>query len=265
MRYTVSAVLAFAVQALAQTPGYGVMTSPTSGAVVQSGKTFTVVWQPNGYTGQAVLSLVGGATQGTLMPLSDLATINIEAGSFSWNVDCSLGEDNTYGLKITSTANPATFQWSFPFKISAPSCGATTAAVSTTSSSSSILSSSMTTPAVTTTEAVSSEAVSVPASSSTPCDVYTTSSAETIVISSPTGYFSTMTMPIRNGTTTANGQVPTAPTVPVSVPTAGSNVTYTTGTVAPTSTPPIVVGAASKAGAGTLALVGGLAAAFFAW
>lgn len=58
-------------------------------------------------------------------PINEIyLAVNVEKESFSWAVDCSLGEDKTYGIKIADEASKgATFQYSFPFEIKGPSVG----------------------------------------------------------------------------------------------------------------------------------------------
>lgn len=74
MRFTITAAaLAFAASALAQTTGFDAFTTPAKDENVPAGETYTIVWQPNGVTGTVTLSLLGGATPGTLNVLNTLA------------------------------------------------------------------------------------------------------------------------------------------------------------------------------------------------
>lgn len=73
----------------------------------------------------------------TQLPL--LAGVDNSAGQYAWAVDCSLGDQATYGLKITwdGDATGTTFQYSNPFQItkstSSSSSSSAAAAPATTS------------------------------------------------------------------------------------------------------------------------------------
>merc|ERR1712169_152214 len=117
---SVSAALAFAASAIAQTADFNPIYTPTEGAEVPAGSTFEITWQaPAKYKDQTVsISLIGGASQGTLVPIADIAGgIQNSAESYQWAVDASLGAENTYGLVMKLESNPEIFQYSFPFKI----------------------------------------------------------------------------------------------------------------------------------------------------
>lgn len=72
---SVSAALAFAASAIAQTADFNPIYTPTEGAEVPAGSTFEITWQaPAKYKDQTVsISLIGGASQGTLVPIADIA------------------------------------------------------------------------------------------------------------------------------------------------------------------------------------------------
>ncbi|CAJ2501109.1 Uu.00g039620.m01.CDS01 [Anthostomella pinea] len=238
-----ASVLAFAASAMAQTAGYAVMTSPASGEVLPAGETFTIVWEAGSYTGPATINLVGGVTPSTLVPMGAISTVQIESGSFSWAVDCSLGTDATYGLKIVSVASPDTFQWSFPFHIKGPCAGTQTStssadvAVYPTSSASATGYATSSGPAIATSEVVSTTTF-CPESSS---------SAAAVTTYSPST-FATMT-PSANATYIASSATASAyPTTSV-----GSNSTATGSTPIPTA-------GAGKVGAASFALIAGIAA-----
>merc|ERR1712000_120896 len=117
---SVSLYLAFAASAIAQTADFNPIYTPTEGAEVPAGSTFEITWQaPAKYKDQTVsISLIGGASQGTLVPIADIAGgIQNSAESYQWAVDASLGAENTYGLVMKLESNPEIFQYSFPFKI----------------------------------------------------------------------------------------------------------------------------------------------------
>ncbi|KAH9888228.1 Ser-Thr-rich glycosyl-phosphatidyl-inositol-anchored membrane family-domain-containing protein [Xylariomycetidae sp. FL2044] len=235
----VATVLAFAGRTIAQTAGFGVMSVPGQAEEVPSGETFTIEWDASTYTGAISLSLIGGATQNTQVPISTIATgIDITTESFAWSVDCELGTDAVYGLKLSLDSDPDTFQWSFPFAIKGPSCG------SSSSSSSA------------TVDYPTSSSAAPP--SSTPVSSYpvsiSTSTTSTVVkpsysasVTSTSSGFPTLT-PTGNGTTTAT------PTTLVTTTPSGTG-----------SSSPLPTAGAGKAAAGSLALIGGLAAALLAF
>ncbi|KAI1426508.1 Ser-Thr-rich glycosyl-phosphatidyl-inositol-anchored membrane family-domain-containing protein [Xylaria sp. FL1777] len=136
----IASVLAFAASAFAQdaTPGYAVVSAPGKGEIVPAGKTYTIKWSAGKFTGPATISLMGGNDPTTLVVLDPIASgVNVETESYAWKVDCSLGTDKTYGLKITDDATKgATFQYSFPFEIKGPSCDSTSTSVSSSASAS---------------------------------------------------------------------------------------------------------------------------------
>ncbi|KAI0200355.1 Ser-Thr-rich glycosyl-phosphatidyl-inositol-anchored membrane family-domain-containing protein [Astrocystis sublimbata] len=135
-----ASALAFAASALAQAPtdGYAAMSAPGDGQVIPSGKSFTIKWSAGKYTGPATISLLAGNTPETLEVVNDIgAGVEVKAGSFDWAVDCSLGQDKTYGIKIADVATSgARFQYSFPFHIKGPSCGSDSESSSSASASS---------------------------------------------------------------------------------------------------------------------------------
>jgi hypothetical protein len=75
MKFSLAALLALSSTAFAQTPGFNVLTKPTQGEEVPAGSTYEIEWQPNAeYPGAITISLLGGATPGTLVPLEDIAS-----------------------------------------------------------------------------------------------------------------------------------------------------------------------------------------------
>lgn len=122
MRFTISAtaVLAMAMSAFAQTADFNPVYTPESGAVVEAGSTFQITWEaPAKYAeGTISISLIGGATQGTQVPLQQIAAgIPNSAESYSWAVDATLGNDAVYGLVVRYESNTEIFQYSNPFSI----------------------------------------------------------------------------------------------------------------------------------------------------
>ncbi|KAI1461914.1 Ser-Thr-rich glycosyl-phosphatidyl-inositol-anchored membrane family-domain-containing protein [Annulohypoxylon moriforme] len=261
-----ASALAFAASAFAQTAGYAVMSSPTEGTKVASGKAFTIKWDAGKYTGQATVSLLGGASPSTLTPGPVLTTLDVTAGTYTWNVDCSLGTDKTYGIKIASVADASIFQYSFPFTIDGPSCGAetTSRSASTTAggyptagvSSSSAVSSSSSAPGYPTAPVSSSSAVSSAPSypTSVPVSNYVSNSTSSAVV--PTYSASVpATYPSGNLSITASYPATTLTSATAVTPSASAT------TSAPVT---VVTGAAVTNSAGSFALLGGMALAVFA-
>ncbi|KAF5549534.1 cell wall beta-glucan synthesis [Fusarium mexicanum] len=113
---------------IAQTPDFAVISSPTAWQEVNAGDLLNVGWNvPGKYSGQKVdIFLIGGASQGTQVPIMNIAYtnndlhiagINIDADRYDWRVDLSLGADNVYGLQMKLQSDPSIFQYSNPFKI----------------------------------------------------------------------------------------------------------------------------------------------------
>ena len=77
MRFASSAVaglLALATSAFAQTAGFDPISKPLDNEVVAAGSTYIISWNATMYTSESVsISLIGGATQGTQIPIMDLA------------------------------------------------------------------------------------------------------------------------------------------------------------------------------------------------
>ncbi|KAF4453822.1 ser-thr- gpi-anchored family protein, partial [Fusarium austroafricanum] len=122
MQFTISAaaLMAFAAQALAQVADFDPVLTPTNWEKVSAGKTLDITWQAKPkYSGQKIsISLIGGSTQNTQVPIKTIATgIDNDAAKYSWAIDSSLGTENVYGLVLKLESNPQVFQYSFPFKI----------------------------------------------------------------------------------------------------------------------------------------------------
>ncbi|KAF5987399.1 ser-thr gpi-anchored family protein, partial [Fusarium bulbicola] len=122
MQFTISAValMAFAAKALAQVADFDPVLTPTNWEEVSAGKTLEITWQAKPkYSGEKIsISLIGGATQNTQVPIKTIATgIDNDAASYSWAIDSTLGTENVYGLVLKLESNPEVFQYSFPFKI----------------------------------------------------------------------------------------------------------------------------------------------------
>ncbi|RGP65281.1 ser-thr- gpi-anchored family, partial [Fusarium longipes] len=122
MQFTISAaaLMAFAAQALAQVADFDPVLTPTNWEQVQTGETLEITWQAKPkYSGEKIsISLIGGATQNTQVPIKTIATgVDNDAASYSWKIDSSVGTNNVYGLVLKLESNPEVFQYSFPFKI----------------------------------------------------------------------------------------------------------------------------------------------------
>lgn len=122
MQFTVTAAafLAFVAKAMAQTPDFDPIFTPEAWSTVNAGESFKITWDaPAKYAGQKItISLIGGESQNTQVPIKDIATgVNNDDEAFSWSVDSALGDANVYGLVFKLESNPAVFQYSNPFKI----------------------------------------------------------------------------------------------------------------------------------------------------
>ncbi|ENH61129.1 hypothetical protein FOC1_g10015936 [Fusarium oxysporum f. sp. cubense race 1] len=78
MQFTISAaaLMAFAAKALAQVADFDPVLTPTNWEEVSAGKTLEITWQAKPkYSGEKIsISLIGGATQNTQVPIKTIAT-----------------------------------------------------------------------------------------------------------------------------------------------------------------------------------------------
>jgi len=77
MRFTISAAAfaAFITTVLAQTPDFAAVNKPLKDEKIPAGSTYVVEWSGGEqYLGPVTLSLLGGATPGTLVPLGTLGS-----------------------------------------------------------------------------------------------------------------------------------------------------------------------------------------------
>lgn len=127
---------AFAVAVSAQTAGYHAINRPGMQEVVPACAPYTIVWTPSSdYSGAVTFQLIGGATQGTLVPIGDMfGNVLASERSYVWDVPCDAGSEPIYGLRIHQVSNLSIFQFSTPFQIMAD--GTTDSATSTISSTS---------------------------------------------------------------------------------------------------------------------------------
>lgn len=256
--------LSFAVSAMAQTEGFAAMSAPSEGESVPAGKTYTIVWEAGKATGPIDIVIMAGPTPAKLQLGDKIASnVDVTAGSFEWKVDCSLGDQETYGLDIISVAEPGTFQYSFPFHIDNSGCGSSGSSSSSAASDSSATASASTYP----TSDISSSASAKPSEtvSEKPSTASATSASVTVTSSVSVPESSSAA-----GTASASASVTSAVPSPsvTSAPTGSTTLVATTSSTSQgsstASTTPIPTGAAPKNAAGSLALVGGLAAAIFA-
>ncbi|KAI0857862.1 Ser-Thr-rich glycosyl-phosphatidyl-inositol-anchored membrane family-domain-containing protein [Xylaria cubensis] len=260
-----ASVLAFAASALAQaaTPGYAVVAAPGNGEVVPSGKTYTIKWSAGKFSGPATISLMGGNDPTTLQVLNPITTgIEVKTESFAWAVPCSLGDQKTYGLKIADQAtNGATFQYSFPFQIKGPSCGASSSSSASVSATSSVTVSASGYPTkgqseTTSSTKASSYPVQTSSSSTSSSIVSSTSTISSIVststiVSSSSAYHNSTTKSYTShsisATTLATQSTPIVYITQTSAVGGSSSSAHATST---TPSLPTATGGASRAGAG---------------
>jgi len=119
---TASALLAMATAAIAQeqTADFNPVYSPETDENVVAGSTFEITWEaPEKYAaGTVSIHLIGGATQGTQIPIADIASgIPNADNKYSWAVDAALGDQAIYGLILRYESDPSIFQYSNPFHI----------------------------------------------------------------------------------------------------------------------------------------------------
>lgn len=221
--------LAFAGAAFAQTSGFNVFLTPSSGEVVKAGESYTIQWQHNAnWPGEVTLKLIGGETQNTQVPIGDIATVDGAAESYEWAVDPALGSANVYGLRAELVSDPSVFQWGFPFSIDGPVEGAS----STDSGPTDV-------------------ATTMPTNSTMSSTHLTTSTMSTMTASNTT-------MKTSKTTSMTNGTASSTPAL--------STVTSTSTTAAsePTSDPASPTSGGSAVKMGSMAAIAGVALAFFA-
>ncbi|PNP42544.1 hypothetical protein TGAM01_v203757 [Trichoderma gamsii] len=272
MRFTLSvpAFLALASTAFAQTPDFDPVNSPSNNQVITAGQPFTIQWEaPAKYAaGTISIELIGGATQGTQVPLSTIATgIANSAGSFVWNVPADLGADAFYGFIVKYESNPSVFQYSNPFHVKAGSAppAKDTTTVTTSTGVKTVSLATQSTSAPYSPPVVTSAPYSPPAVT----DVTVVLNATTTVPCNGTVAPPTLTAPTTLQSAT---RLPVPPSSPVWVP-PGQAVTTTwaiapSGTAAPSNPPgvplPPPTNAGARVGGSSFALVASLVVAYFA-
>ncbi|KAI1111292.1 hypothetical protein F5Y14DRAFT_316544 [Nemania sp. NC0429] len=119
------AASAFA-QVLVPTPWFPHIRLPSDGETIFSGSRFTVEWNANGLVGPATLYLLGGGDPANLQILSTIASVDVNDAKYDWALDCSLGGQKTYLIKISSDSDAGTtFGVSAPFHIKSSNCRGT--------------------------------------------------------------------------------------------------------------------------------------------
>lgn len=259
MQFTMSAaaaILAMASSVLAQTAGFNPVFTPESGSVVPAGSVFEITWDaPAEYAdGTISISLIGGATQNTQVPLADIAAgIPNSQESYSWTVGSSLGAEAVYGLILRYESDPSVFQYSMPFHIegtSAFTSVAVSAQPTTVTASFGTMTVTLSSAHVSSTETpiVTSSVYSAVAN----CTTSTFSSTHTVIPS------------VSLNSTITSTHVGASTTFAVHTSTQVIGVPTPTGTApTPTGTPESPVSGAAALGA-PFALVGALVMAFFA-
>lgn len=113
------ALLAMAASVLAQKADFDPIYTPDTNELVPAGSPYKVTWDSKNYPhGTIRVHLVGGASQGTLQPIMDIASgIKNSDNSYMWNVAANLGDKAMYGLVFTLENDPSVFQYSKPFRI----------------------------------------------------------------------------------------------------------------------------------------------------
>ncbi|KAL2879983.1 hypothetical protein SGCOL_004702 [Colletotrichum sp. CLE4] len=249
MQFKISAAafLAFAASALAQNANFDPVTKPTPNEQINAGTSYTIEWTaPDAFKDVTVsISLIGGATQNTQVPLLDIAFgIANSAGKYTWTIPSTLGKDAFYGLVVKSESNPTVdFQYSNPFHIIAGEGAASGTTTVVSSSATATVTLSAASVSVTPTASAS-----VSASASASASV---TKSESVIVNSTTA-LSTTAVPTP-ATLSASASTITSVTRPA---------TNSTGTATRSAIATVTgVAAGAQATAGVFAVLGGLAVA----
>ncbi|KAM3561393.1 hypothetical protein MY1884_002404 [Beauveria asiatica] len=272
MRFTIATVLAFAASAVAvgvdATEGFDRIDTPDKDEQLPAGKPYVVKWDnPAPYTeGPVYIQLLGGNDPNTLTVKTErLATIDNKDKEYTWNVDASLGDDATYGLRFVWEKDDNVVQYSKPFHIKkgdsagastvtmTSSQGVKTVTLSSASTSSSSSSSSISSTIPSTSPSTSSDSSTTTTTTSTSSLTTTTTEVATTTTSSfITSSFTTSTA--RANTTSANLTTHTS--------TLGGNTGSISATTGPshTTTPAIRPSSAAAHACASIAVIGGILA-----
>jgi hypothetical protein len=261
-----SALLAMATAAVAQTPDFDSISRPATGDDVVAGSAFTVTWEaPAKYDGTISIHLIGGASQGTLQPVADIASgVQNSAETFSWTVGADLGTAALYGLVFKLESDPSVFQYSQPFTIKPSSNEGSEEGSDEGSDEGSeegngegvvIITTAIGTKTVTLTSCPPTETTAVPTIS---VPLNTTSIETTTFVPPP---------PTSTLITTTKYENTTAPVVPTLPPTLPPTIieppipTTAVPSPPPVNTPGVPESGAARFGSALFAVVGGVAAA----
>ncbi|KAM3555586.1 hypothetical protein ARSEF4850_005922 [Beauveria asiatica] len=272
MRFTIATVLAFAASAVAvgvdATEGFDRIDTPDKDEQLPAGKPYVIKWDnPAPYTeGPVYIQLLGGNDPNTLTVKTErLATIDNKDKEYTWNVDASLGDDATYGLRFVWEKDDNVVQYSKPFHIKkgdsagastvtmTSSQGVKTVTLSSASTSSSSSSSSISSTIPSTSPSTSSDSSTTTTTTSTSSLTTTTTEvANTTTSSFITSSFTTSTA--RANTTSANLTTHTS--------TLGGNTGSISATTGPshTTTPAIRPSSAAAHACASIAVIGGILA-----
>lgn len=251
-RFAAAAVLGFVASAFAQAADFDSVSIASS---VNAGESVVINWSvidAAKYAGETVaISLIGGATQNTQVPLQTIATgVSNDALTYTWSVPSDLGDDAFYGLVFTLESDTSVFQYSNPFSIVKSTVVETTA---TTDATATVTSGS----GVKTISLSSQPAYTQPAGYTTVVPVYETTTVPCVNSTTPAPY-----VPPQQHTTVVyevpSNQTWSTAVVPVVSTTEGSYPVATT----PAATVPASAGV--RFGASSIAIVGGLMVAVLA-
>ncbi|OAR02716.1 hypothetical protein LLEC1_07722 [Akanthomyces lecanii] len=141
MRFTLATVLAFAASAVAvgvdATEGFDQINTPNKDEQLPAGKPYIVKWEnPAPYAeGSVYIQLLGGKDPNTLTVKTEkIASVNNADKEYTWNVDASLGDDATYGLRFVWEKDDKIVQYSKPFQIKKADGSSSSSTVIVTSS-----------------------------------------------------------------------------------------------------------------------------------
>ncbi|KAM3514976.1 hypothetical protein MY11210_001335 [Beauveria gryllotalpidicola] len=274
MRFTIATVLAFAASAVAvgvdAIEGFDRIDTPDKDEQVPAGKPYVVKWDnPAPYTeGPVYIQLLGGNDPGTLTVKTErLASIDNKDKEYTWDVDASLGDDATYGLRFVWENDDNIVQYSKPFHIKKGD-GASSSTVTMTSSqgvktvtlSSASTSSSSSSSASSSASSSTSSTTTTTTATTTNTSSFTTSSFTTSSFITPsfiTSSFTTSTARV-NTTSAHNTTARTSTTL-------GSNTGSLSATTAGhTTTPATRPSSAAAHAAASIACIGGFVATLLA-
>ncbi|EGX94030.1 hypothetical protein CCM_02301 [Cordyceps militaris CM01] len=223
MRFTIATVLAFAASAVAvgvdAVAGFDKVNVPASGEQIPAGKPYVVKWEaPAPYSaGPIYIQLLGGKDGSTLTVKTEkLASLDNKEQQYTWNVDASLGDELTYGLRFVWAADENIVQYSNPFTIKkADGAGSSTIVLTSSQGVKTVtLSSASSSSSTTTTTTTTTTAATTTTASNTTTAVITssTASANTTVAHNTTTHASTTLSKTTGLATQSASQTTTAPT-----------------------------------------------------